>query len=61
MEGMFKLKPTRPPECNKSKIPTDVNKGQASNTKKYIGKKPRKNQRPEPKSKTNFQAQCTNL
>ena len=37
---MVKSKPSCSPEGNKLKIPTGGNKGQASNTKKYIGKKP---------------------
>ena len=36
---MVKSKPSRPPEGNKSKIPIDRNKGQASKPKKYRDKK----------------------
>ena len=42
-------------------IPTDGNKGQASNPKKYKGKKPRNKPIPEPKTETDFQGRCTDL
>ena len=37
---MVKSKPSRPPEGNELNNPNDGNEGQASNTKKYRGKKP---------------------
>ena len=51
---MFELKPSRPPEGNKSKIPTDRNKGKSSKINKYRGKKPNKNPNPEPEYKTDL-------
>ena len=58
---MVKSKPSHPPEGNELKIPTYRNKGQKSNPKKYIGKKPRNKPILEPKSETGFQGQCTDL
>ena len=58
---MVELKPSRPPEGNELKIPTERNKGQASNTNKYRGKKHRNKPRPEPKNETDFQGWCTDL
>ena len=58
---MVKSKPSHPPGENELNIPTDGNKGQASKTKKYRGKKPKKNPSPEPKSQTEFQGRCTDL
>ena len=58
---MVKYKPSGPPEGNKLKIPTDGNKGQASNPKKYIGKKNRNKPSLEPETKTHFQGRRTDL
>ena len=58
---MVKSKPSLPPEGNESNIPTDGNKGQASNTKRYKGKKPRNKPRPEPETETDFHGCCTDL
>ena len=58
---MVKSKPSRPPEGNESKIPTDGNKGNASNTKKYRGKKHQNKPSTEPKTETDFQGRCTDL
>ena len=58
---MFKLKPSCPPERNELKTPNGGNKGQAFNTKKYRGKKPRNKPSLEPKTKTDFQGGCTDL
>ena len=58
---MFKLKPSRPPEGNKSKIPNDGNKGKDSKPKKYRGKKHQNKPIPEPETETDFQGQCTDL
>ena len=58
---MVKSKPYLPHEGNELKIPTDGNKGQASNPKKYRGKKPRNKPSPEPETETDFQGRCTDL
>ena len=59
---MVEQKPSRPPEGNELKNPTDVNKGKASNTKKYRGKKqPRNKPSLEPENETDFQGRCTDL
>ena len=58
---MFKSKPSLPPEGNESKIMTDRNKGQASNTKDYRAKKTWNKLIPDPKSKTDFQGRCADL
>ena len=58
---MVESKPSRPPEGNESKIPTDGNKGKASNNKKYRGQKPRNKPSPDPKAETDFQGWCTDL
>ena len=58
---MVRSKPSCPLEVNESKIPIDVNKLQASNTKNYRGKKPRNKPSPEPKTKNDFQGRCTDL
>ena len=58
---MVELKPSRPPEGNESKIPTDMNKGQSCNPKKYRCKKPGNKLIPDPKAKTDFQGWCTDL
>ena len=59
---MVKSKPSRPPEGNELKIPTDGNKGQVYKPKKYRGKKQPKNKSSlEPKTETDFQGQYTDL
>ena len=58
---MVTLKPSVPPEGNKSKILTDRNNGQASKPKKYRGKNPQKHPSSDPKAETNFQYLCTDL
>ena len=58
---MVELKLSHPPEGNELEIPNDWNKGQASNTKKYRGKKPRNKPILEPKTETDYQGQCTGL
>ena len=58
---MVESKPPRPPEGNELKIQNDVNKGQASNPKKYRGKKPRNKPILEPETETDFQGRCTDL
>ena len=58
---MVESKPSRPPEGNESKIPTDWNKGQVSKPKKYRGKKPRNKPILEPETETDFQGRCTDL
>ena len=58
---MVKLKSSRPPEVNELNIPTDGNKGQASNPKKYRGNKHRNKISPETGSETDFQGQCTDF
>ena len=58
---MADLKPSRQPEGNESKIRTDGNKGQTSNTKNYIGKKPQNKPSPEPESETDYQGRCTDF
>ena len=58
---MAKSKPSRPPEVNESKIPNDGNKGKTSNTKNYIGKKPRNKPSPDPEADTDYQVRCTDL
>ena len=59
---MVKSKPSRPPEGNELKIPTDGNKGQVSKPKKYRGKKqPRNKSSLEPETETDFQGWCTDL
>ena len=59
---MVKSKPSCPPEGNSLKIPTDDNKEEASNPKKYRGKKkPRNKSSLEPETETDFQGWCTDL
>ena len=58
---MVKSKPSRPPEGNKLKIPTDGNKGQAFKPKKYRGKKPLNEISLDPETNTGIQGQCTDL
>ena len=59
---MVESKPSRPPEGNELKIPTDGNKGQVPKPKKYRGKKqPRNKSSLEPDSETDFQGRCTDL
>ena len=59
---MVKSKPSCSPESNELKILTEENKGQASNTKKYRGKKqPWNKSSLEPETKTDFQGQCNDL
>ena len=58
---MVESKPSRPSEGNESKIPTEGNKGQASNPNNYIGKKPQNKPSPEPEAKTDSQGRCTDL
>ena len=58
---MVKSKPSRPPEGNKSKIPTDGNKLQSSNPNKYRGNEPQNTPSPDPKTDTDFQGRCTDL
>ena len=59
---MVESKPSRPPEGNELKIPTDGNKGQASKPKKYRGKKqPQNKPSMEPETETDFQGRCTDL
>ena len=59
---MVKSKLSHPPEGNELNIPTDGNKGQASNPKKYRGKKQPKNKSTlDPETKTEFQGRCTDL
>ena len=55
------MKPSFPPEGNELNIPTDRNKGQASKTKMYRGKKHQNKPSPEPKTNTDFQGRCTDL
>ena len=61
-EVMVESKPSCPLEGNESKIPNNGKKEQASNPKKYIGKKQPQN-KPilKPKTDTDFQVQCTDL
>ena len=59
---MVESKPSRPPEGNELKIPSDGNKGQVSKPKKYRGKKqPRNKSSLEPETETDFQGRCTDL
>ena len=58
---MVKLKPSRPPEGNEMEITTEENKVQASNPKKYRGKKPQNKPSPDPKTDTDFQGRFTDL
>ena len=58
---MVKLKSSRTLEGNESKIPTEGNKGQASNPKKYRGKKPQNKPIPELETDTDFQVWFTDL
>ena len=59
---MVKFKPSRPPEGNELKIPTDGNKGQVSKPKKCRGKKqPRNKSSLDPETETDFQGRCTDL
>ena len=59
---MVKSKPSRPPEGNELKIPTDGNKGQAYKPKNYRGKKqPQNKPSMEPETETDFQGRCTDL
>ena len=58
---MVKSKPYRPPLGNELNILTDRNEGQLPKTKKYIGKKHRNKPSPYPKTKTDFEGQCTDL
>ena len=53
---MVKSKPSRPPEGNELKIPTDRKKWKVSKTKKYRGKKqPQNKSSLEPETETDFQ------
>ena len=59
---MVELNPSRPPEGNELKIPTDGNKGQVSKTKKYRDKKqPLNKSSLEPETETDFQGRCNDL
>ena len=59
---MVKSKPYLPPEGNELKIPTDRNKGQASNPNKYRSKKqPRNKSSLDLETDTDFQGRCTDL
>ena len=59
---MVRLKPSRSPEGNESKIPTDRNKVQDSKPKKYRGKKqPRNKSSLESETEIDFQGRCTDL
>ena len=59
---MVESEPSRPPEGNEWKIPTDGNKGQVSNPKKDRGKKqPWNKSSLDPETETNFQGRCTDL
>ena len=58
---MVKSKPSRPPEGNELKIPTDGNKVQASKPKKYRDKNPQNKPIPEPETETDFQGWYTDL
>ena len=59
---MVESKPSRPPEGNELKIPTDGNKGQVSKPNKYRGKKRLQNKSSlEPETETDFQGWCTDL
>ena len=59
---MLEQKPSRPPEGNEYKIPTEGNKGQDSNTKKYRGKKqPQNKSSLDPEAETDLQGRCTDL
>ena len=52
----------RPLEGNDLKNSTEKNKEQSPKSKKYIGKNTQiKSQVPEPKNKTNFKGQCSDL
>ena len=55
------MKPSCPPEGNQSKNPTDGNMGQASNPKKYRGKKPQNKPTLEPEANTEFKGRCNDL
>ena len=55
------MKPSRPPERNESKNRTDRNKGKASYTNNYRGKKHRNNPSPKPEAGTDFKGRCTDL
>ena len=59
--GMVKSKPSRPPQGNESKIPTDGGKGKSSNTKNYRVKKTWNKPSLDPKANTDFQGWCTDL
>ena len=52
-EGVIEAIPSCPPKGNKSKNLTEVNKGQASKTKDYRGKKSTNNLSKDPQSYTN--------
>ena len=59
---MVESKPSRPPEGNELEIPTDGNKGQVSNPKKYRDKKqPQNKSSLEPETENDFQGRCTDL
>ena len=58
---MVESKPSRPPEGNELKIPTDGKKGQAYKPNNYRGKKPQKKPSPDPETKTDFQGWSTEL
>ena len=59
---MVESKPSHPPEGNELKTLTDGNKGQASKTKDYRGKKkPRYKSILDTKTETDFQGRCTDL
>ena len=54
-------KPYLPHKGNEVKIPTDGNKVQVSNTKKYRGKRPQNKPSPDPETETDFHDGCTDL
>ena len=57
---MVESNPSRTPEGNALKIPTDRNMGQVSKPKKYRGKKqPRNKSSLDPETETDFQGWCT--
>ena len=58
---MVESKPSCPPEGNELKTPTVGNKGNASKTKKYRGKKPRNKPSPDPEAENDFKGRCTDL
>ena len=59
---MVESKPSRPPEGNELKIPTESNKGQVSKPNKQRGtKQPQNKSSLEPTTETDFQGRCTDL